>query len=75
MISSENPVQPTSSFVTNFISDGSPVSLTLGSTGVTGVGDAIFVLTDSLEITSIPEPSSAAFFGLAGLALIMRRRR
>ena len=51
VISSENPVQPTSSFVTNFISDGSPVSLTIGTTGT--AGDAIFALADNLEITRI----------------------
>jgi hypothetical protein len=51
VISSENPLQPTSSFVTEFTSDGSPVSLTMGTTG-TG-GDAIFALAASLEISRL----------------------
>jgi hypothetical protein len=73
VISSENPVQPTSSFTTAFTSDGSPVSLTLGSTGVNG--DAIFVLTDSLELTLIPEPSAVALLVLGSFGLVGPRRR
>lgn len=75
VISSQNPLQPTSSFTTNFTSDGSPVSLSLGSTGVNLDGDAIFVLINSLEITQIPEPSSAVLLGLGALGLMGHRRR
>ncbi len=71
VISSQNPLQPTSSFTTNFSSNGSPVSLTLGTTGVNG--DAIFALADSLVITNIPEPSSA-LLGMVGLLALVRRR-
>lgn len=77
VISAENPAdgggpQPQSNFTTTFTSDGSDVSLALGSTG-TG-GDAIFALTNSLEITAIPEPS-AALLGMVGLLGLLRRRR
>ena len=72
VISSENPQLPQSNFTTSFTSDGSPVSLTLGSTGVGP--DAIFVLASSLEITSIPEPSTA-LLGVIGLLGLVRRRR
>ena len=33
------------------------------------------VYLDDLSLTQIPEPSAAALFGLAGLGLILRRRR
>lgn len=77
MISAENPgggagPQPQSNFTTNFTSDGSPVSLTLGSTG-TG-GDAIFALAASLEVTAIPEPSTGVL-AMIGLLALARRRR
>lgn len=77
VISAENPAggggpQPQSNFTTNFTSDGSDVSLTLGSTGING--DAIFALASSLEITSIPEPSTA-LLGVLGLLGVLRRRR
>ena len=41
-----------------------------------GSGDGGFSYTDVvLEVTTVPEPSSAALLGLGGLALIMRRRK
>ncbi len=77
VISAENPgggasPQTQSNFTTNFTSDGSPVSLTLGSTG-TG-GDAIFALASSLDVAAIPEPSTGVL-GLIGLLALSRRRR
>jgi hypothetical protein len=30
---------------------------------------------DNLNVTSVPEPSSAALLGLGGLALMLRRRK
>ena len=77
VISAENsgggaPPQLQSNFTTNFTSDGSPVSLTLGSTG-TG-GDAIFVLASSLDVAAVPEPSTGVF-GLIGLLALARHRR
>jgi hypothetical protein len=72
LISSENPTLPQSNFTTSFTSDGSPVSLSLGSTGA-GT-DAIFALASSLEITSVPEPSTALLRMLGLLGLVRRRR-
>lgn len=72
MISSENPMLATSSFTRNFTSNGSPVALTLGTTGV--APDAIFALASNLVITSIPEPSTA-FLGMVGLLGLLGRRR
>lgn len=77
VISAENPggdapPQPQSNFTTSFTSDGSDVSLALGSTGTSG--DAIFALASSLEVTSIPEPSTT-LFGMVGLLGLLRRRR
>jgi hypothetical protein len=78
-ISAENPgggasPQPRSTFETPFVSDGSPVSLTIGSTG-TG-GDAIFALASTVEIESVPIPEpSSALLAMLGFAGLLRRRR
>ncbi|QQL44888.1 PEP-CTERM sorting domain-containing protein [Sulfuriroseicoccus oceanibius] len=42
------------------------------SSGATNTGGASF---DDISVTAVPEPSSAALFGLGGLALVLRRRR
>ncbi|MDC0302537.1 PEP-CTERM sorting domain-containing protein [bacterium] len=77
VISAENPAGgggplPQSNFITNFTSDGSPVSLAIGTTGING--DAIFALASSLDVAAIPEPSTGAL-GFIGLLALVRRRR
>ena len=45
---------------------------------ITGVNDTVsrFQGTiDDLSLTSVPEPSSTALFGLAGIGLVLRRKR
>ncbi len=52
---------------------GNLVSLGLGDL-FTSVGPH-FVIYDNLSVTAVPEPGTAGLLGLAGLALIARRRR
>lgn len=47
--------------------DGHPIGIAMW-----GAGDASF---DDVSVTSIPEPSLSALLGLAGSALLLRRRR
>lgn len=71
-ISQQNLSQPIESFSTSFTSDGmNPVSMTLTSAGAA----PIFVFTNSLVISAVPEPGSLmlVLFGLSNLGLIRRR--
>lgn len=53
-------------------------SQSIGPIGTGPAGENFFpgqVLIDDVVLSSVPEPASAALFGLAGIGLIARRRR
>lgn len=45
------------------------------SAGATGGGDGKGALLDMVELVAVPAPATIALFGLAGLALLSRRRK
>lgn len=74
-ISEGNAGAPVSTFSRAFTSDGSEVTFSTIMDNGQGGTAALFALTNGVEITQVPEPSSA-LLGLLGLsALGLRRRR
>ena len=51
-------------------------TLNAGAEGLATATNSFIAIDDVfLEVTAVPEPSSAALLGLGGLALILRRRK
>ena len=58
--------------------DASTLAATAGedlNLNITSSGNGTAIDSVSLEVNTVPEPSSAALLGLGGLALILRRRK
>ena len=64
--------------ILNYVSANSGNDLALRFENVSNEGinfNHATLLVDSISITPVPEPSSAALLGLGGIALILRRRK
>ena len=57
------------------LSAGTTFGFEINLTGISGGGSSDFVRVSDVTFDAVPEPSSAALLGLAGLALILRRRK
>lgn len=81
IFSEQDELEPISAFSQLFVSDGSPVSLSIIMDN--GQGDpltdnnALFAFINSVEITAVPEPGALALVGCVsfGLGMIRRRRQ